>query len=196
MVRAVRLCSPLAAALFGSLLSGCANMGADGTQRQSGRIDIPPEQPVPYAHVSLDQIMAWVPADAARTPGVAQATVHLTLNEARRRTEQELCAGTRTLTGPARQQVTPRPLQAPRQLGGKESWFYRLSRQPMSPGECPGVDRKQFQASFSRHLPDWMVIRPAHEFRLLHRGRWLNHDGIRYPGQLSAVAVNPAANPS
>ena len=196
MVRAVRLCSPLAAALFGSLLSGCANMAADGNGTATGRVDIPPERPIPYAHVSLDQIMAWVPADQAKTPGVAQATVHLSLNEARRKTEQELCAGTRTLTGPARQQVTPRILQAPEQLGGEESWFYRLSRQPMSLAECPGVDRKTFQTALSRHLPDWVVVRPAHEFRLLLRGQWLKHDDIPYPGQLGSVAFNPSANPS
>jgi hypothetical protein len=172
--------------LLGGLSQSCAQVPT-GTISGS-RVDITADQPVPSAHASLDQVIAWVPLDRAPTAGVAQAHIHVALRKAKRLAEAELCEGIWTLNRPARLQVKPRRATAPAAAGGGEAWFYRLSREPATGQVCAGVDSSTFLRTVSHHLPSWMLLRPAYQLSFYQQGRPVAPAAIPDPGRLQEVA--------
>ncbi len=148
-----------------------------------------PHTPIPVASMELDHVIAWVPVDQASTAGVAQALVHLSLDKALRAAEAELCHGTWQLSATTMVQVKPRPALAPAALGAHQAWYYRLSRVAQTPDACSDVDHDRFQRTISRHLPTWILIRPAHQLSLWQQGNTVAPGILNDPGDQQTVAL-------
>lgn len=129
-------------------------------------------------HPALNHVIAWVPRHQAPTAGVAQAQVHLRLDQALRAAEAELCNGTWQLSPPHTYKTRPVAVTAPRALGAGAAWQYRLSQASLALDACPGVTPSTFQRSVSRHLPAWMVIQPAYQLSLWQQGEAIAADSI------------------
>ena len=149
-------------------------------------------QTVPQSHTQLEHVIAWVPRHHARTAGVAQAMTHLALDKATRAAEADLCQGTWTLSAPVQQRVQPRAVQAPPELGGEAAWYYRLSRARNAMQDCRGVSSLAFQQALSRHLPHWILLRPAQQLSLLQNGKTLLPGVLADLGDASTLAYHQA----
>lgn len=129
-------------------------------------------------HQTLNHIIAWVPREQAPTAGVAQAQVHLHLDQALRAAEAELCNGTWQLSPTRPHKTRPVAVTAPLHLGAAPAWRYRLSQAEHALDTCPGVDLSTFQRTVSRHLPAWVVIQPAYRMSLWQQGETIALDNL------------------
>lgn len=111
-------------------------------------------------HWEFDQFTAWIPLDDAPLPSVALAQLNVALYTAKQRTAQSLCSDQWMANGPLYDQAKPslQPLTAGH--SGKQAWFYYALRHP-KPVPCKNVSRVRFFREMSRHLPEWVVVRPA-----------------------------------
>jgi hypothetical protein len=107
-----------------------------------------------------DEVIAVVPQEQAALASVVLAEVNIALHDARRRTQQALCAGQWAPNGTLLLQYGPQ-LEAPDPAAANaRAWIYRAIRQPNDIA-CDQVTRVGFFLEMSRHLPDWITIRPA-----------------------------------
>lgn len=107
-----------------------------------------------------DEVIAMVPREQAPLASVVLAEVNIALHDARRRTQQALCAGQWTPNGTLLLQYGPQ-LEVPEPATPQaRSWIYQAIRQPNNIA-CDQVTRAGFFLEMSRHLPDWITIRPA-----------------------------------
>jgi hypothetical protein len=158
-----RTTRPLGLLLLGVALT--APLHADPVASQHGSL---PE--------GLHHLIAWVPRHQAPTTGVAQALVHLQLDQALRTAEAELCNGAWQLSPPRSGKSHPIAATAPSPLGAGPAWYYRLSQGTFTLEACPGVNTAEFQRTVSRHLPAWMLIQPAYQLSLWQQGEAIASD--------------------
>jgi hypothetical protein len=100
---------------------------------------------------SYDEVIAYVPHQQAESPSVALAKVNIALYRAKQLTEERLCSG----------KWTPRGTLLYQQ-GSEASgaWFFESLRTP-NVLICTGITRTEYFTEMSRHLPDWISVRPA-----------------------------------
>jgi hypothetical protein len=101
---------------------------------------------------------------------VVTAQIHIALHKARRRAQRVLCAGEWTPAGVLLREDGPRLVRHPLQVSPDRFWLYRSFRQP-GPLSCGEVTRAHFFMEISRHLPDWLTIRPAGQRVAYQQGR-------------------------
>lgn len=104
-----------------------------------------------------DRVMAEMPAHQAAIGSVALAKLNIALRSARLHAQQTLCQGHWSPGGRTMQVSGPKPAT---NAAGQLVWHYQSLRQP-HPLACTGVSRAQFFLEMSRHLPEWVKIRPA-----------------------------------
>lgn len=114
----------------------------------------------PGRHEDYDEVTARLPLAQAPVASVALARINVALHQARQRAGQQLCADQWTPSGalylewgPQLEEHSPATTRAP-------YWSYRSLRQP-STAACQGISRDRFFQEMSRHLPDWITVRPA-----------------------------------
>lgn len=116
---------------------------------------------LPHDRWSYDQVTAQIPRKEAPIASVALAKINISLHKARRKAEQKLCAGQWTPQGPVLHQQGPALEQASSAQGhANRFWHYNALRSPPSLS-CSAVSRARFYLEMSRHLPEWVQIRPA-----------------------------------
>lgn len=125
-----------------------------------------------------DLVSAHIPYPQAATAAVALAKLNIILYEAKSIAENKLCDGGWMPRGKALKHIGPRPVLTPA-TGGK-SWHYRSLREANNLA-CPQVTRAEFFVEMSRHLPEWVVVRPAGQLTAFRQG-------LIYPLPPSAVA--------
>ena len=104
-----------------------------------------------------DSVTAEIPAAQAAISSVALAKINIALRTARLSAQQTLCQGHWSPGGKTLQVSGPEPAV---NTTGESVWHYHSLRQP-HPLACTGVSRAQFFLEMSRHLPEWVAIRPA-----------------------------------
>jgi len=104
-----------------------------------------------------DRIIAEMPAEQAVIGSVALAKLNIALRSAKLHAQQKLCQGHWSPGGKTIQVSGPEPASG---STGQPVWHYQSLRQP-HPLACTGVSRTQFFLEMSRHLPEWVTIRPA-----------------------------------
>lgn len=114
----------------------------------------------PGRHEDYDEVTARLPLAQAPVASVVLARINVALHQARQRAGQQLCAGQWTPSGalyleqgPQLEEHSPATTRGP-------YWSYRSLRQP-STAPCQGISRDRFFQEMSRHLPDWITVRPA-----------------------------------
>lgn len=107
--------------------------------------------------INYDQVIAHMPRDRAATASVALAELNIALHNAKKRTEQTLCGGHWSPSGETLQQVGP---LVARKRAHEKIWLYQSLRRA-HPLSCDGISRAKFFLEMSRHLPEWVSIRPA-----------------------------------
>lgn len=153
-----RLAAATLAGLALAACSGCSSLGNDSAQRDD----------LPHLSPGRNQIIAWVPQTQAQTASVAQALAHITLAQAKKAVESELCDGTWVFSGRLQQDGTTQLSTAPAHLGGVSGWHVRISWDPQL-GEC-GVSAQHYALNLSRHLPAWMMAQSGQPLALYHQG--------------------------
>jgi len=104
-----------------------------------------------------DSVIAQIPADHAEIGSVALAKLNIALRSARLHAQQTLCNGHWSPGGEPMHVNGP---EAGTNASGQAVWQYQSLRQPR-PLACQGVSRARFFLEMSRHLPEWVAIRPA-----------------------------------
>jgi hypothetical protein len=104
-----------------------------------------------------DRVVAEMPAEQAVIGSVALAKLNIILRSARRHAQQKLCQGHWSPGGKTIQVNGPEPSSG---TTGQPVWHYQSLRQA-HPLACTGVSRTRFFLEMSRHLPEWVTIRPA-----------------------------------
>ena len=116
---------------------------------------------LPDDHWSYDQVTAQIPREEAPIASVALAKLNISLHKARRKAEQSLCAGQWTPQGTVLHQQGPALDRASGSQGyANRFWHYNAFRSPPNLS-CSSVSRGRFYLEMSRHLPEWVQIRPA-----------------------------------
>jgi hypothetical protein len=111
-------------------------------------------------HWLHDQVVARIALEQAPIASVAEAQVKIALYRAKQKTEQNLCAGYWTNQGAVLNQRTPAILEQTDQSSKRQFWLFQSSWSAQTIS-CPDTTRKQFFLEMSRHLPEWIEIRPA-----------------------------------
>jgi len=109
------------------------------------------------ARWSHDEIVAYVPRQLAETPAVALAKINIAVYNAKQLTEQQLCVGKWTPRGTLLYRQGPRPYD---NKGNNGVWFIQTFRSPENL-ICSDVTRAEYFMEMSRHLPEWVSVRPA-----------------------------------
>lgn len=104
-----------------------------------------------------DWVMAEMPAYQAAIGSVALAKINIALHSARLHAQQTLCQGHWSPGGKTMRVSGP---ESTTSAAGQPVWHYQSLRQP-HPLACTGVSRAEFFLEMSRHLPEWVTIRPA-----------------------------------
>lgn len=151
-------------AQFGLVLSALVISGCSGLSNQAAL-----DSNQAAAAMRPNQVMAWVPADQARTPTVARAMVHIALGNAKQATEQQLCQGEWIFTGDVEETEAPNRGLAPANLGGFSAWQYRIAWSPELP-DCPQASAEEYYRTLSSHLPSWMLVQFGTEATLYRQG--------------------------
>lgn len=162
----IRLCTATALGAL-VLLTGCAGGGADQLARQVG------DGPVGQGH---NQVIAWLPRDAAQNPTVARAMTLVALGEAKRRTEAQLCSGEWIFSGEVDEADMPAPATAPASLGRYAAWHYRIAWNPGLP-DCGNAQPHEYYQALSAHLPEWMLVQSAAPVAVFHQGQAIFQQG-------------------
>jgi len=115
-------------------------------------------------HGAHDEMIAYVPRQLAETPPVALAKINIAVYRAKQLTEQQLCAGKWTPRGTLLYQqgpeaAGPRPYSN-NDSGNRNSWYFQTFRHPQEL-VCPDITRAEYFLEMSRHLPEWISVRPA-----------------------------------
>jgi hypothetical protein len=112
-----------------------------------------------------------MPRKAAPVASVALATINIALHNARLNAEQALCGGLWAPRGRLLHQQGP-SIALMRLSPHKtvKNWHYNTLREAQ-PLACKTVSRADFFLEMSRHLPDWILIRPAGQFTAYHKGK-------------------------
>lgn len=158
-----RIAAATLAGLALGLCGGCTSLGGDSAARAD----------LPHLSPGRNQIIAWVPQAQAQTASVAQALAHITLAQAKKATESELCGGTWIFSGRLHQDRSPQLSTAPAHLGGISGWQVRISWDPQL-DEC-GVSAQSYALNLSRHLPAWMMAQSGQPLALYHQGQTIYH---------------------
>ncbi len=111
---------------------------------------------------SHDEVIAYVPRQLAETSPVALAKINIAVYRAKQLTEQQLCAGKWTPRGTLLYQQGPEAT-APRSHSSNSnrgSWYFQTFRNPETL-VCPDITRAEYFLEMSRHLPEWISVRPA-----------------------------------
>jgi len=111
-------------------------------------------------------ILAEVERRQAPTPSVALAWATVTLLNAKRKTDQELCQGTWTFLGKVGE---VRPPRAAVSRNGTGNWQLALSWAPRLTA-CEGIDRDRYFLTLSRHLPAGFRLRDGITHAWFHQG--------------------------
>ncbi len=113
-----------------------------------------------------DEVIAYMPQAQAEIASVALARLVIALHNAREQAARQLCNGTWTPSGAVVETVGP-------SLTGyqakQNAWFYHSLRH-VFPLDCGQVSRAQFFVEMSRHLPAWVLLRPAGQEIILSEG--------------------------
>lgn len=151
------------AAVLGALvlLAGCAGGGADQLARQVQ------QAPIGQGH---NQVIAWLPRDAAQSPTVARAMTLVALGDAKRRTEAALCGGEWVFSGEVDEAGMPARATAPASLGRYAAWHYRIAWNPGLP-DCGNVRPREYYQTLSAHLPEWMLVQNGAPVSVYHQGQ-------------------------
>ncbi|HFD80220.1 MAG TPA: hypothetical protein ENK05_07515 [Gammaproteobacteria bacterium] len=150
------------------MAASCACLHAYATP-PPGSLDATPSSTPPQDEYAYDQVVAEIPLARAATAGAALAVVNVALHEARRRAQQQLCAGRWSPSGPVRRQDGPRRPKQPTTMSGKSHWYLQTLREAR-PLACNGSSRAQFFMEMSRYLPDWIRLRPAGQLTAFSHG--------------------------
>ena len=152
-----------AAAVLGALavLAGCAGGGADQLARQVQ------EASIGQGH---NQVIAWLPRDAAQSPTVARAMTLVALGAAKRRTEAALCGGEWVFSGEVDEAGMPARATAPAALGRYAAWHYRIAWNPGLP-DCGNVQPREYYQALSAHLPEWILVQSGTPMAVYHQGQ-------------------------
>lgn len=182
----MKLAQPLscvtAASLMGlamGLCGGCASLGGESGYQAD----------LPHLSPGRNQIIAWVPQPKAQTASVAQALAHITLAQAKKATESELCGGTWLFSGRLQQDDPPRLSTAPAHLGGFSGWHVRINWDPQLE-EC-GVSAQSYAMILSKHLPAWMMTQTGQPLALFHQGAAVYHQDSAPHYALALNTSNP-----
>jgi len=135
-------------------LQGCATRGAVGA---AGPLDA---KDIPEADPALDRYVAWVPRDAAQTPAVAIALIHISMGYAKEQAARSCCGDNRLVDGPVTEQTGPLAAIAPDAIGRYPAWFYRISLQPGLHG-CEQTSAPQLYQAIQDNLPGWIRLETA-----------------------------------
>ncbi len=114
-----------------------------------------------------DSVTAEIPAAQAAISSVALAKLNIALRTARLNAQQALCQGHWSPGGKMLLVSGPEPTV---DTTGQSVWHYHSLRQP-HPLACTGVSRAQFFLEMSRHLPEWVAIRPAGHAAVFRLGK-------------------------
>jgi hypothetical protein len=114
----------------------------------------------------LDMISAQFSAEQAPIAAVALAEIALALNAAKHRTEHELCNGRWSPSGVAVSGSEPELITL---HSGEQVWVIQSLRRPQ-PVACEQISRSRFFLAMSRHLPEWIQIRPAGQLSMFRAG--------------------------
>jgi len=147
------LAAVIIAAVTLPALQGCAVPGSSALSPETATI-------IPAADPTLDHYIAWVPMELAQTAAVARAVTHISLGNARERTGQQLCAGSRLMNGRVAALTGPLPATAPPHAGGYPAWYYRISQAPGLQG-CTATGEARLYRFLQGQLPYWISIQPA-----------------------------------
>ena len=111
---------------------------------------------------SHDEVIARVPRQLAETPSVALARLNIAVYRAKHLTEQRLCEGKWTSSGTLLYQYTSTETgpRSPESANDRDTWLVQTFRNPVQLA-CPDVTRAEYFLEMSRHLPDWISVRPA-----------------------------------
>jgi hypothetical protein len=119
----------------------------------------------------LDQILARVPVPEAPIASVAQARVEIALHKARQKAGTRSCAGRWVPSGPVSSSHYGTATTKARLVSrDKDYWYYQVSREPL-PLTCANASRADYFLEMSRHLPEWVIIRPAGQQFAFQGGR-------------------------
>lgn len=151
-------------AQFGFALSALVLSGCSGLANQAAQ-----DNNQGATAMRSNQVMAWVPADQARTPTVVRAMVHIALGNAKQATEQQLCQGEWVFTGDVEETEAPTRGLAPANLGGFSAWQYRIAWSPELP-DCPQATAEEYYRLLSSNLPDWMLVQFGTEATIYRQG--------------------------
>ncbi|WP_096367159.1 hypothetical protein [Thiohalobacter thiocyanaticus] len=149
------------------LLVGCAGSGTDQLARQAQ------ETALGQGH---NQVIAWLPRDAAQSPTVARARTLVALGEAKRRTEAALCSGEWVFSGEVDEAGMPAMATAPDSLGRYAAWHYRIAWNPGLP-DCGNVRPQEYYQTLSAHLPEWMLVQSGTPVAVYHQGEAIFRQG-------------------
>ena len=126
----------------------------------------------------VDEVQARLPVERAATSSVVLARIQIALHRAYRNTSQSLCGGHWMPRGRLVFRQGPERLSNdghPATNGGH--WVYRALRHPPAL-DCKGVSRAEYFLEVSRHLPDWISIRPAGQLIAFRSGQPDTRDRI------------------
>ncbi|RRQ22416.1 hypothetical protein [Thiohalobacter thiocyanaticus] len=149
------------------LLAGCAGGGADQLARQAA------EATVGQGH---NQVIAWLPREAAQNPTVARARTLIALGEAKRKTEAALCQGNWVFSGDIDEAGMPATATAPDSLGRYAAWHYRIAWNPGLP-DCGNVRQQEYYQTLSAYLPEWMLVQSGTPVAVYHQGEAIFRQG-------------------
>lgn len=129
----------------------------------------PPAVSSRHSHLTYDEVSARVPREIAPIASVAVAQVNIAMHRARQLAELRLCAGHWTPQGAILFEVGP--LFTPSAAAGDDdgAWHYQAFRQPEALF-CGDITRARFFEELSRHLPHWIMIRPAGQTTAFRQG--------------------------
>lgn len=122
-----------------------------------------------HSHLGYDQLSARVPRALAPIASVAVARINIELHRARQLAGQRLCPGQWSPQGPLLLEVGP---FMPSSEGADEqhsSWVYQSFRHPQAI-RCGDISRLLFFQELSRHLPEWITVRPGGQATSFRRG--------------------------
>lgn len=117
----------------------------------------PQEDAAEPSAAGYDQIIARMPVEEAEIAPVALARLTIALHRAKKQAAETLCKGNWFADGELVQRLGPLSIAL---ADHTTVWIYQASRQP-APLACEQVSRAQFFQEMSRHLPEWVSIRPA-----------------------------------
>ncbi len=136
-------------------IPACSHQPA--TRLTSGMVDA---SALPASTPGLDHYIAWVPAEAAQTASVAEALVHISLQQARERVSEEMCEGQAIARGIVAEKHGPVAVRNPASMGATPAWYYRISQRPGLQG-CGAESANNLQRAIQSSLPAWISVTPG-----------------------------------